>query len=681
MDRQALRIAAVIAGMAVTGTLSVASAPEGTHIGYMWPTGLATGALLLGSRNRAPVAAALMLVLAALTYLPGSYPAAVAILYAAVVVLEAWVVDRMIPRHSDGWAWLLRTNDVARYVAACTAGAAVGAVGFLTVSAVTGFGTAWQVGVAAFGTHLASQLILVPLFLRIPPRVLRLGRPERAVRWALTIGLAFAALVPPALPSLVFLLLPMLGWSSVRATMRESQLLVLAVTGIAAASASLGQGPFSRLESRFMTIPELATIPLQAFLVACVLVTIPLALAVRQEREAQRQAAAERSRTDHLLDAAQGLVIVGTDDLGRINLFNTGAERVLGYTAEEVLGQSPEIFHTHAEIERLARLFGCKPSFFHVIAAFLAREVATPMDWEFIRKDGEKRILAFLLTPVYSEGQVIGFLASADDMTDRVRTQHALEHALTKALAAESDAISKLAEVDRAKDSFVSAVSHELRTPITNLVGYLELLRDGSYGDLSIEQDQALSRIELNSQRLLALIDDLLTLARIEEPQFAAGHAPTDLRELVQQAATELRPIAEANGLRVQVEVTDEPVLVIGDAGQLGRLLANLADNAAKFTPFGGTVSLGLGVEDGLARLEVADTGLGIPPGEQDRVFNRFFRATTAEAGAIPGTGLGLFIAKAIVEAHSAQIGFRSLPGEGTTFTVRFPLTEAAATA
>lgn len=680
MDNRTLRIGAAVAVVGTAGALSVATAPADSLSGYLWPTGLATGVLLWGTRKQGPVLTGLLFVVAALTFLPGDDRLTVALPFAAVIAAEAWLVDRLIPRHPDGDAWLLTTSDVARYAIAAAAGATLGAIGFALTSALTDHGVPWEIGLAVLTQHLASQLIVVPLFLKVLPRVLKPPPSrERMVRWGLTLAVTCLALIATSLPSLLFLVLPLLSWSAVRATIRENQWLVAAVAVIAGVSTDLGYGPFTTLTSRFQSSAELALLPMHAFLIACALISIPFALAVRQQRVATREAAAERSRNDNLVNAAQGLLIIGTDELGRINLFNTGAERILGYTAEEVMGESPEMFHTHEEIERLAGVFGCKPTFFDVIAAFLARETPTPMDWEFVRKDGERRILAFLLTPVYDDHQLLGFLASADDMTDRVRTQAALERALTRALAAESDAVSKLAEVDRAKDSFVSAVSHELRTPITNLVGYLELLRDRSYGDLTIGQEQALARIELNSQRLLALIDDLLTLARIEEPQFAAEQVPLDLRELVQRTVTELRHVAESHGLRVNVDLPEVPVLVSGDAGQLDRLLANLADNAIKFTPFGGTITLRLVAEDGTARLDVADTGVGIPPDERAQVFTRFFRTTTAEDDAIPGTGLGLFIAKAIVEAHDARIDVDSQPGQGTTFSVWFPLSQGPA--
>lgn len=673
MDSSALRIVAVIALMGVAGALSVATAPAGNDAGYLWPAGLATAALLWARRSQAPYVALAVFVVAALTFIPGDYSLQVGLAFAAAIAVEAYVVDRLIPRGEDGWPWLLRTRDVGLYTRACIVGALLGTAGFTLTAVLAGHGMPWEVAAAVLSRHLASQLIVVPLFLRVPAMLFSPPWSERAVRLGLTLGAAVLVLGPLSLPGLTFLLLPLLGWSSVRAPLRENQVLVAAVAAITAVFADAGWGPFHELATELGLPVAVQQVPMNTFLIACCLVCVPFAVSARAHREALREVAAERTRSDRLLHSAQGLVIIGADDLGRINLFNQGAERILGYSAEEVLGKSMEMLHSREEIVRLAATFGCRSTYHDVITAFMGRELLTPMDWEFVRKDGERRILSYLLTPLHTHGQLTGLLASADDMTDRVRTQEQLERALVRALAAESDAISKLEQVDRAKDSFVSAISHELRTPITNLMGYLELLQDGSYGAMSPEQDQALSRIDLNSRRLLSLIDDLLTLARIEEQHEVPLQEMVDLVALAQTEANELRDLCDARDLRVQLIVPDRPVHVRGDAGQLARLIANLADNAAKFTPAGGTITIRVRREAVTARLEVADTGVGIPAMEQDRVFNRFFRTTTAEADAIPGTGLGLFIARAIVDAHGADISFDSSP-RGTTFTVRLPL-------
>lgn len=666
------RLGGLVVLTGVLGSAAVVSAPSGTHIGHMWPVGLASGVFLSAPRARSVAIAGVLLVVVCGSFLVGGYDASVALPYAVVVVLAAATVDRLVPRQEGGRPWLLRQREFIRYTGACAAGAAVGGSGFALVSALADFGVPWQVGLAAAATQLASQLILVPLFLRVPSMVLPQSRQEPALRW-LVVGCVTAAPFLSELPSLIFLVLPALAWSAARAPMREIQWQVLTVAVITSLTTDLDFGPFPGLNTRGAVPTELLGLPQQAFLVSCALVCVPFAMAVRQQRESAREAAEEKSRSERLINSAQGLAIVGTDDLGRINLFNPGAERILGYAPAEVQGRSPEMFHTDEEIARLAGLLRCKPDFFSVVASMLEREARTPMDWEFVRKDGERRTLAFLLNPVRSEdGSVIGFIATADDVTERIRAQRAVEASLEKALDAERAAVQRLQEVDRAKDTFVSTISHELRTPITNIVGYLEMLQDGMYGEVSAAQHEALDRVSGNSRRLLGLIGDLLTLSRIEHTVDREAHRPVDLREVVDRVAQLAVPAADTEDVKVVLTLPSGPARILGDGAQLERLVSNLVGNAVKFTPPAGKVTIALEAEPTWCRLEVSDTGMGIPRDELPYVFDRFFRSSTALAQAVPGTGLGLAIAKSIADVHSARINVESSAGEGTTFWVEF---------
>jgi PAS domain S-box-containing protein len=672
----------VVVLVAVAGGSSVLASPVGTHIGNMWPVGLGTGLLLLGTRRQLPLLAALLLVVSVATFTVGGYPADAVLGYSFVTMAESYLVQWLLPRGAGGQAWLVRNAEFLAYVVACMAGAVVGGLGFALISAATGFGTPWQVGVAALTTHLASQLILVPLFLKVPPLVLAQDQRERAIRWLIAVVATVVAFIPAQLPSLIFLVMPVLAWTAVRAPMREIHYQLLTVATIASTATALGSGPFDSFIENAPLSPELARLPQQAFLLSCVLVSIPFAIAVRQQRESQREAATQKSRSDRLVNSAHGLVIIGTDDLGRINVFNPGAQRVLGYSPEEMYGESPELFHTDAEITRLAGILGCRADFYSVVAAYLDKHAGSPMDWEFLRNDGEPRILSFSLTSVSNErGDVVGFIGTADDVTERVRVRTALEDSLRKAVDAERATVQRLTEVDRAKDSFVAAVSHELRTPITSLLGYLEMLQDGTYGEVQPSQAVALNRIGLNSRRLLSLIDDLLALARVEELDLATHRVPTDLAAIVRSVGTDLRHLGEARNLVVEVAAPDQPVMIPGDEGQLRQMVTNIADNAAKFTPDGGLVTLSLLPQEDQWVLQVRDTGVGIPAEEQERVFERFFRSSTADDGAAPGTGIGLFMAKAIAEAHGATIDFLSVPGQGSTFQVVFTAATVASVA
>jgi signal transduction histidine kinase len=229
-------------------------------------------------------------------------------------------------------------------------------------------------------------------------------------------------------------------------------------------------------------------------------------------------------------------------------------------------------------------------------------------------------------------------------------------------------------ELDRLKNEFVATVSHELRTPLTSMMGFLEMLREGEAGELLPEQERFLSIVHRSSERLQRLVGDLLFIARLDAGGLQlhlADGVPLD--DVVSEAVEAASADARSHEVDLRLE-RDGAVEVRGDRERLGQLVSNLISNAVKFTPAGGNVTARVFAESGLGVIEIEDTGIGIPKAEQDRLFQRFFRASTATDQAIPGTGLGLAITKAIAEAHDGQISFRSQPGEGTTFRLELPL-------
>jgi signal transduction histidine kinase len=256
-------------------------------------------------------------------------------------------------------------------------------------------------------------------------------------------------------------------------------------------------------------------------------------------------------------------------------------------------------------------------------------------------------------------------LALVLELTRRRAAGIASQHAL-----AEQNA--HLREVDRLKDELVATVSHELRTPLTSILGYLELIReDGS--ELSEEHRTFLEVIDRNARRLLNLVSDLLLVARIDAGRLELDLGEVDLTSVVRECLVAQQPRADHAG--VLLELTETPLPAIeGDRVRLVQLVDNLVSNAIKFTPSGGRVDVRLNAEAATVVLEVADTGMGIPAAEQDRLFERFFRTTTASERAVQGTGLGLTIAKAIVDAHEGSISVESAERVGTTFRVELPV-------
>ncbi|QGN57923.1 cell wall metabolism sensor histidine kinase WalK [Nostocoides sp. HKS02] len=233
--------------------------------------------------------------------------------------------------------------------------------------------------------------------------------------------------------------------------------------------------------------------------------------------------------------------------------------------------------------------------------------------------------------------------------------------------------VHQLRELDRQKTDFMATVSHELRTPLTSISGYLELLEDGDYGGLSGPQHAALGIIDRNTTRLRGLIEDLLVLNKIEATGLKSEVEDVSVASLVAGVVELLRPVAEDGDVELVMGDIDPDLVIRVDRNQLERSLINLGSNAVKFTAAGGRASLAACEDGDRIVIEVADTGIGIPTQDQQRLFDRFFRASNATDAAIPGTGLGLAIVRAIVEGHGGELSVESVEGAGTTMRVLLP--------
>ena len=265
------------------------------------------------------------------------------------------------------------------------------------------------------------------------------------------------------------------------------------------------------------------------------------------------------------------------------------------------------------------------------------------------------------------DGEIIGTFGISRDVTAQIRAEQALlDQAQQLSLQNE-----RLRELDGMKDEFIGLVSHELRTPLTSIIGYVKLLRDKRTSE--VNADQYAEVIQRNSQRLLRLVEDLLFLSQTHSGTMTVELSGADLAEIAESAVEEMRPEAERKHIDV-VFSSAGPLRLPVDATRIAQLLGNLISNAVKFTPDGGKVEVRVGTDTDKAVLEVADTGVGIPAADRDRIFDRFFRTAIATRQVIPGTGLGLTIAKNIVAAHHGTITVDSEEGRGSTFRISLPL-------
>ena len=225
--------------------------------------------------------------------------------------------------------------------------------------------------------------------------------------------------------------------------------------------------------------------------------------------------------------------------------------------------------------------------------------------------------------------------------------------------------------LERLRDAFLNAASHELRTPLTSMSGFLELLGDSEH-ELGPAGRKYVEAIRRSNGRLQRAVEDMLLVAEIEADRLELQPTATDLAELAAATVEQALPAAAERGVMLLLEA-DGRLPLEADAGRLRQVLENLVSNAVKFTPSGGSVILSAHNGNGPITVEVTDTGIGIPQDEVGQVFSRFYRASSATRRAIPGTGLGLVIARAIVEGHGGTISLESTEGEGTRVTVTLP--------
>jgi two-component system, OmpR family, phosphate regulon sensor histidine kinase PhoR len=297
-----------------------------------------------------------------------------------------------------------------------------------------------------------------------------------------------------------------------------------------------------------------------------------------------------------------------------------------------------------------------------------------------------QRATSLLLTPFGAGQELLGCLILLRTGTGHVWTQpeieaveslatdigRGLEHA--RLYEGEERLVAELKSLDQAKASFLASASHDLRTPLTSIISYAELLSDDVAGPVGADKDRMLEGVDRNARRLKTMIEDMLTISKIELGAFTSRLRPLDLASLVPDAMDVIRLSAETGGVTFEASCPDQEITVDGDPEQLDRVLVNLLSNAVKYTPTGGSVALTLESAGDSAVLTVADTGIGIPEKDQDSLFTRFFRASNAVEAAIPGSGLGLSIVHTIVANHHGELSVESAVDQGTTVTVRIPL-------
>jgi PAS domain S-box-containing protein len=379
---------------------------------------------------------------------------------------------------------------------------------------------------------------------------------------------------------------------------------------------------------------------------------------IRELKERKKNVEQDKAKTEAVLDSI-GEGIIAADQTGKIILVNAAATRLLGFSARGLLGQPllkkvilkdeygrdiPEAEHPHRQVLKTRK------------------KIATTHG-HFVCADRHLLPIVLTATPIMAGSTLLGTIAVFRDVT-------------------------REKEIDRTKSEFVSLASHQLRTPLTAINWYVERLRQGRLGKLKPKQQVYLNEIAYGSKRMAELVGALLNVSRIELGTFAIAPRPTHVKEVVDEILQDFKTDIEEKGMKIKIVYHKGIPMLNVDPSLLRLIIENLLDNAIKYTPARGTITLDLDCANSRAKKEspllcrnlaiaISDTGYGIPRRQRHNIFKKLFRAENIKTLDTDGTGLGLYIVKSIVDYCGGTIRFTSQEKKGTTFRVVLPLTES----
>lgn len=350
--------------------------------------------------------------------------------------------------------------------------------------------------------------------------------------------------------------------------------------------------------------------------------------------------------------------IVMANPTGHIVIANSQAERLFGYGAGELRGRSVDMLlparYRHAHVSHRSNYF-LQPR---------KRAMGSGLDLAGLRKDGSEFPIEISLSPLRTEESAF-VMSAIRDISERKRFEKALQ-----------EKNQELANANQAKDTFLAGMSHELRTPLNAIIGFTGTLLMKLPGPLNDEQQKQLRTVQSSARHLLALINDLLDVSKIEAGKVDLTLESVDCQSVLEEVVATLRPQAEAKGLQFTLHLPPRPVVLHTDRRALHQIILNLAANGIKFTERGqvrlSLLSTGQGAA-GHTEFQVADSGIGIPQADQARLFGAFTRVVNVRPDAPEGTGLGLHLSQKLAELLGGKVSFVSESGQGSTFSLVLP--------
>jgi PAS domain S-box-containing protein len=373
----------------------------------------------------------------------------------------------------------------------------------------------------------------------------------------------------------------------------------------------------------------------------------------------RNRAREERARLAAIVESSDDAIVGKTLD-GIITSWNRAAEAMFGYTGAETLGRHISLIippERRAEEDE-------------VLARLRRGEKVDHFETERQAKDGRRLNISLTVSPIRdADGRVIGASKVARDITERRLADEALRQA--KADAEEAQRMAEAA--NRAKSEFLASMSHELRTPLNAILGYAELVQLGIHGPVTEGQRGAMERLRRSAEHLLALVNDVLGFAKLEAGVVQYNIAPVPVDALLSSLETLIAPQVGARALRYCYERCDPSIKVQADADKMRQIVINLLANAIKFTPAGGGITLACAADARRVRINVRDTGTGIPPQKLEAIFEPFVQAERQLSQPGEGVGLGLAISRDLARAMGGDITVVSTVKKGSTFTLTLP--------
>lgn len=355
----------------------------------------------------------------------------------------------------------------------------------------------------------------------------------------------------------------------------------------------------------------------------------------------------EKARFEALLTSI-GDGLFATDEQGKISFVNQEAQRMLGWTAKDMIGNVSYRFFRLEDEKGEVIPDEKRPTLITLSTKKSNHSPVLPHPYYFVRKDKTRFPAQISATPIIVDDVVVGTIQVFRDVTDET-------------------------EFDRRKSEFISIASHQLRSPLSATKWLSDMLRKGDVGPLQPKQKDLADKLFEANERMVVLVNELLNVSRLEAGTTKLSPEPTAMSELIAGVIAEHSVILQSHGQKF--DFVEKPLPTINvDRLLMREVLANVISNASKYSPEGSTITVRAETDDVGVVISVKDQGIGIPRSAQKQMFRKFFRADNAAKSVITGTGLGLYVVKSIVELHGGKIWFESEENKGTTFFVTVPL-------